>query len=429
MPDILRKLIGWGLPYSALVGGAVGALVLIETKPAPPTRSAFARVPDVATEVVHTAAELPPVVGYGTVRPKHQINIVPQVSGQLVRVHQELATGRVIPKGELLFEIDPTIYEARKAQAEAEVRRLEAALERTEQEMANLDVRIANAEKMLAIEEKDYETSKQLYERDHVGTRRDVDMVYQKYLRQKDALIELRNRRSVLPHVKMETEAQLEAARSRLKQAEHDLENTKIYCPFDARVEVVSAYKSQVVTAHFSIATLTDMSAFELPVGIDPRELRWLDDAIRPQALERRDPDEVGPEVTVRWSLRGESFSWRGHVTRFEKVDEVTRTARLVVEIRNVDMEARVETGSVEDRPTLTIGMYCRAELPVRPLEAALTVPRHAIYDNAWVYVVEPEGDGAYGRLARRRVPLLRSLGDRVLVDDGGRGGEARSPP
>ena len=51
-------------------------------------------------------------------------------------------------------------------------------------------------------------------------------------------------------------------------------------------------------------------------------------------------------------------------------------------------------------------------------------VPRHAIYDSRWVYVFEPDGgsDGTTGRLGQRTVPLLRSLGDSVLVDYRGRG-------
>jgi len=392
---------------------------LIHTKPAPPKRSDFSREPEVAAISILPRTESTPVFGHGTVRAKHQVKIAPQVNGQLVYVHENLAVGKLIPADELLFEIDPTVYESQVLQAEAEIRGLEASLARSDRELANLDERIANVVQMLAIDEKDLATSKQLYEVEKVGTERELDLVYQKYLRQKDALIELESRRSVIPHVKLETQARLEAARARLKRAKHDLENTKIFCPFDARVELVSAYRSQFVTAPFSIATLTDMSAFELSVGIDPRDLRWLAEAIRPHALEEQ-PDGPQPEVTVRWSLHGQDFTWRGFVTRFERVDEATRTARLVVEVRHADMVAGVDEGGDESTSTLAIGMHCRAELPVAKLAGALLVPRHAIYDNRWVYVFEPDPDavdGERGQLGQREVPILRSLGDAVLVD------------
>jgi len=366
-----------------------------------------------------------PVIGHGTVRPKKQIDIVPQVNGKLVRVHHDLATGKIIPKGDLLFEIDATVYETRVRQVEAEIRGLEGDLARRDQESVNVAARIENAREMLAIEQRDYETSRQLYEEENVGTARAVDVALQKYLRQKDAVTELENHKAMIPHLRLQTQAQLDAARAKLEHAKQDLANTKIFCPFKARVEVVDANESQVVTAHFSIARLTDMEAFEISVGIDPRELRWLDESVQPGALEEGD-EGPGPRVTVRWSLRGQEYTWLGDVTRFERVDEATRTARMVVEVRDVDMVATVSDGDEETGPALSIGMFCRTELPARPLPEALFVPRHAVYDNQWVYVFEPDPDAAdarEGKLARRRVPMLRAIGDDVLVDYQGRNG------
>jgi multidrug efflux pump subunit AcrA (membrane-fusion protein) len=420
-----RRIFQTALTIVFLAGGGAICAWLVETRPLPPRRASFARVPEVVVSPVVATFHQNPVVGYGTVRPRTQVNVVPQVSGKLVYAHPDLAQGKVIAKGELLFEIDPTVHEARVAQVEAEVRRLEAVLERQDQELANLETRISSAREMLAIEEKDYLATKRLYEVEHVGTQRDVDLVYQKYLRQKDVLAELTSRRSMIPHLKLETQAQLDATRARLKHATYDLEGTKILSPFTARVEAVHARASQVVTAFLSIATLTDMGAFEIPVGIDPRELRWLDEAIRPAALEENGGGS-GPEVTVRWSLHGQQFTWKGYVTRFERVDERTRTAQMVVEVRDVDMMATVDAGTGEVGPALSIGMFCSAELPAQPLDEAVLIPRHAIYENKWVYAFEAaphSPDPRTGRLVRRQVPMLRAVGDFVLVDYRGREG------
>lgn len=423
------------LAVCLLGSGGIGFYWLVRTKPAPRIQSSFARVLEVVAEPVVAREVSIPVVGHGTVRPKRQVNIVPQVSGQLVYSHLGLAQGKVIAKDEVLFEIDRTVYDARVRQAQAEVRGLEASLERLDQEMVSLDERIANAGQMVAIDERDYQTSKDLYEVEKVGTQRDLDLILQKLLRSKDALVELSSRRAVIPHLKMETEAQLDAARARLTHADHDLAGTTIRCPFKARVEAVSAYTSQVVTAHFAIATLTDLEAFEMSVGLDPRDIRWLDDDIRPEALEDRDGDAArGPVVSVRWVLPHQEFTWRGFATRFERVDEVTRTTRVVVEVRDVDMVATASPGQEDHQPSLSIGMYCRAEFPAEPLKEALVVPRHAVFDDRWVYVFEPDGDdpsSRTGRLGRREIVVLRAVQDQVLVDyaghDGPRASELRS--
>jgi len=397
---------------------------MIHTVPTPHVNNAASRPLDVATIAVEPRTDRTPIIGHGTVRAKNQVNVVPEVNGRLTQVHPDLAQGKVIHKGELLFEIDPSVYEARVRQAKAEVQGLEAALEGHDQEQKNIEDRMANAEQMLEIDRRDYDTSVNLYEVDKVGSQRDLDMVHQKFLRQNDVMVELKNRLAMIPHLKQESRAQLEAAKARFDQAQHDLENTRILCPFEARVEAVQAYKSQVVTAHFSIATLTDMGAFEVSVGIDPRELRWLDRTIRPGA-EHPAFDANGPEVKVSWAFQGQELTWRGRVSRFERVDEITRTARLVVEIRDVDMVATVVSGSSDVRPTLSIGMFCQTDLPAAELHDALFVPRHAIYDNRWVYVVEPsgDGDGRDGILARREVTLLRSVHDDVLVNYADRAG------
>ena len=423
--ESLRRSINAVLFLTLVATGIVAMVALIYSKPAPPTIPNFLHTPSVSVaKILGQTVELP-VVGYGTVRPKNQVNIVPQVSGKLIYSNSALAQGNIIPAGELLFEIDPTVYDARVRQVEAEIRGLEASLKRRDQEIANLDVRIENVEEMLAIDEKNYLTSKRLYEVEKVGTQRDVDLVFRNFLRQNDVVVDLKNRRAIAPHLRLETQARLDAARARMQQAAHDLASTKIASPFEARVETVGAHTSQYVTAHLSIATLTDMSAFEISVGIDPRELRWLNESVRPESLENAEAPN-GPEVTVRWSLPGQEFTWRGYVTRFERVDEATRAAHLVVEVRNLDMVATLHAGSGDAWPTLSIGMHCRAELPAEPLDGALLVPRHAVYEHRWVYVFEPDADspdGLTGTLGRREVPFLRNLGEHVLVDYAGRTG------
>ncbi|MCH9034715.1 MAG: hypothetical protein IID42_09450, partial [Planctomycetes bacterium] len=135
----LRRTINAVL-FSALVaGGGVALAVLISTKPAPPSVPNFWRTPSVSVAEIRGRAVEMPVVGYGTIRPKNQVQIVPQVSGKLIFAHEALAQGNVISQGELLYEIDPTVYIARVHQVEAEIRGLEAMLKRQDQEIANLD--------------------------------------------------------------------------------------------------------------------------------------------------------------------------------------------------------------------------------------------------------------------------------------------------
>ncbi|UCF35187.1 MAG: hypothetical protein JSV78_07755 [Phycisphaerales bacterium] len=138
-----------------LMGGGAMYLLLL-TSPEVPTRSFGAKPLSVAAVTVLPTADASPVVGYGTVAPKHQVDVIPQVNGKLTYVNEDLAPGKIIRKGERLFEVDDTLYASRVAQAEAEKRRLEGVLTRQEAELEMLEARIANAERMLEIVEAEY---------------------------------------------------------------------------------------------------------------------------------------------------------------------------------------------------------------------------------------------------------------------------------
>lgn len=424
----VRRGINLSLAVGVFCVGAAGGGWLITHKPEVPRASNARAVTSVAAARITPQVEDTPIVGFGTVRPKQQVSIHPQVAGALKYAHEDLAQGMMISKGELLFEVDDAPYVARAAQAKSEIKRLEGVLKRHDEEQRSLDERIKTVSRIVEINRDNYLATRRLFEDEGVGTMQQVAADEQLYLAKKDLLLTLEGQRALIPILKEETEALLSASRAQLDQAEFELANTKIVCPFDARVESATAFASQVVTPPLPIATLTNLEAFEISVGIDPREAMWLAPHADPNRLDEESAPGAGAEVVVRSTVGGQRFTWRGHLTRFERVDEATRTVRLVVEVRKEDMQAAIEAsadGPLGER-TLAIGMYCRTELPARTLEDALLVPRHAIHEDRWVYVFEPDPDSAgdaIGRLGRRRVPRLRSVRDEVLVDYRGRDG------
>ncbi|MFH0980044.1 MAG: hypothetical protein V2A79_00710 [Planctomycetota bacterium] len=417
----LRRVINIGIALGVLLLAVVGMRWLVATKPRPERLAAAPVVPQVEVLAVQPVVFDAPIVGYGTVRPKRQIKIVPEVGGRLVKVHGGLAPGNLIAKDELLFEIDPQTYQLRVEQAQAEVRRLEAELERRRREQSSLEKRLAVAQKLLDLADQNLARERSLADEQAARTV-DVEKAEEAYLRQKDVVLGYQSQLDLMPSVIADTEAALHLKRSQLAEAQRQVEKTKITCPFDARVESVSAAESQVVVASFTIATLTDMEALELAAGVDPRDLRWTN----LRAFARAVGQDLGtpPEAAVTWSLYDQGYAWRGAVTRLERLDETSRTARVIVEIRDVMQGLQLESGQAS--PPVSIGMFCRVAIPAEPLPNALVIPRSAVYDGdggdaaKFVYVFEPDGDrpgASDGRLGIRRVPLLRMVGDQVLVD------------
>jgi len=392
--------------------GAGGAGWLVASRPQPPMQSDSVWLPRVQVAAVEPVRFTAPIVGYGTVRPARQVKIVPEVSGRLVEVHPELAVGNIIRKGELLFKIDARIYESRKVQVTAEIRRLEAELDRHGRQEAHLNQQIALAQRQQELTARAVQRERDLLEQG-AAVEVELEKAQQRHLAQQEAVQGYRSQLEMIPFLVKETEALLEIKRAQLAEAELNIEKAAIYCPFDARVDTVGAQAAQVVTAHFQIATLTDMEMLELAAAIDPRDLQWVDHEAFASAV--GDDIASAPEAEVTWTLWGREFSWKGRVARLERLDETTRTAHVVVQLRDV-MEI-LQQARDEKRMPLSVGMFCKARLPVEPLEGALLVPRHAIHDAQSVYVFEPDADApGTGRLALKRVPILRTAGEQVLV-------------
>jgi len=96
--------------------------------------------------ITATTADVPVLVqGHGEVGAKVAVEVVPQVSGKIVRVHASLAAGGFFAAGEPLVVIDPRDYELAVDRARASVA---GAHVRLEQELAEAEVARAEWESM-----------------------------------------------------------------------------------------------------------------------------------------------------------------------------------------------------------------------------------------------------------------------------------------
>ena len=119
-----------GLPLAA----AVLAVVLIRARPAPPRVPPPDRIPSVATAPIRAGMVRLPVVGNGTVRPRAEVELAPQVSGRVVRVSPSLVSGGRFEEGDVLVELDGAdfrnaVQQARALVAQDSVALLQAAEE------------------------------------------------------------------------------------------------------------------------------------------------------------------------------------------------------------------------------------------------------------------------------------------------------------
>lgn len=111
-----RKLVAAGLTVSVLVGCGVAANSYFDKKNAEPLNTVTVTQGDIEKTVT----------SLGKLKPKDYVDVGTQVSGQLKKVHVQI--GDRINKGDLIAEIDPTVYETKIRTGKANLDNLRAQL-------------------------------------------------------------------------------------------------------------------------------------------------------------------------------------------------------------------------------------------------------------------------------------------------------------
>ncbi|MBI3025148.1 MAG: hypothetical protein HYY66_05640, partial [Candidatus Tectomicrobia bacterium] len=103
---------GFALAATAVLAAGLGvSYALIRSRPSPAVVRPAAEGRLVRAVRLKKEEKTLWVSGYGAVRPKTEVQIVPEVSGRLIQRAPGFRSGGFIRKGDLLFEVDPRDYD------------------------------------------------------------------------------------------------------------------------------------------------------------------------------------------------------------------------------------------------------------------------------------------------------------------------------
>ena len=360
-----------------IIGAIVVAQVMIMLRPEPPRRPPEPESPIVSVETVVAGSGPILVFGSGTVRPRWEIDVAPEVGGKIVAVSRNLQSGGHVSAGEVLVRIDPAEYENRVQQAEADVATQRVALLQAEEE-AN----IARAE---------YEQFRARESRRGNSAAPPSPLV----LREPQLLA---------------ARAALARAEAQLRDAELALSRTEVTSPFDGRVRNEVADVGRIVAPGQSLGQIYASDAVEVVVALSDD-----DAALIPNlwSLQAGDDDRSIPAmVTIEYGAR--RFFWEGYVDRAETaLDERSRTIAVVVRVPDPfgagqAVEVDSETGAA---PPLLVGQFAQVTIEGIELAEYFILPRRALRLGNEVWVI-----AAGGRVQIVAVDVLQETDDQLYV-------------
>ena len=358
------------VPLAILATGvALSAAVLI-TRPRVEPRATAPMAPLVRVTEVEPHELVLRVRGHGTVVPRSESDLVPQVSGEVIWISPALVAGGFFDAGEALLRIDPTDYELALEAARAAVARAESELQKSRKEL---------------------ERQQRLAESNAASEAR-IDQAENAF---------------------RGAEAGLREARARRRRAERDLVRTELRTPYAGRVREESVDVGQFASRGAPLAKLYAVDFAEVRVPVPDRELAYLELPLGDRAEE--DAQQPGPPVSLRADFAGTQHLWAGHLVRTEgEIDPRSRTVTVVARVE--DPYARRGNGT---RPPRAVGLFVDVEIEGRRVEDAIVLPRPALREGNQVYVIDAED-----RLRIRPVEVLRENGDEVVITAGLSAGE-----
>jgi RND family efflux transporter MFP subunit len=364
----VKKLLKIIAPVLVLVVSIGVVQALSAAKPAPEKKEDSHRFVSLYVDEVKADMVTISVQTQGEVRPKTEIDLIPQVSGRIVGISDAFAEGAEFSPGETLIKIDDTNYKLAVVRAEARVSEAKVALER---ELANAKIKKEHwLDKRTEGKPTDYALNK--------------------------------------PQV-ADAEAKLLAAEADLKEARLNVARTEINVPFLGRVRSKNVGIGQYVTAGTPLGRVfsTDIVEIRLPLtDVQLEELNlpmgFMADAFN------------APVVNFKAHVGNREHSWSGRIVRTHaSVDQQTRMIYAVAEVQDP-----YGLGSDRGSP-LAVGMFVSADIASANSKSALVLPRLALRNANKVYVVNDEN-----RLEIRTVDILSTSDETVLVSNGVEAGD-----
>ena len=361
--DLLLKIF---LPLLILGAAVLVTWLMIQSRKMPEPHEAAFVGPLVEVMTVSRESRDVVVSGTGTVQPRRQVAVTPQVSGELVELSPQMVTGGFVAQGALLFVIEDTDYRLALERARANLAQAELELAKIsgQAEVARLEWRRLN--------DAEQAEPKPL-------------VVYEPQLNS--------------------AEAQRAAAAAAVAQAQLDLERTHVRAPFNAYVRSENVEVGQYVRDGNSVAVLAGTDEAEIVVPLPLEELNWI-------PLPAAETREQGAQVEIQLQLGSRVQTWQGRVDRLlGDVDPQNRMAELVISV--VDPFG-LESGAAAAAQPLAPGTFVKVMIAGKSLPDVAVVPRSALHGDATVWIIDAEQ-----KLRIRPVEILRRERADVLVADG----------
>lgn len=367
---MLRTFIQIILAAAVVAAGYYYGKDLIETAPEAKRHPTKKTIPLVETIEVIPQSYTVLLNTRGTVTPRTESTLIPQVTGQVVSVNENFRAGGFFEKGETLLQIDPVDYQLALTSAKAEL-----------------------AKMRLALSEESAQAQQAKSDWEKLGMQGNPDALV---LRKP----QLANAR-----------ASLASAQARLKRAEVDLDRTIIKAPYAGRILEQQVDIGQYVGPSSILAKIYATDYVEVRLPLTDRQQTFIK---LPESYRGETSQPQGPVVQLTSKLGGKAFQWQGQIVRTEgSIDTSSRQLFVIAQVNDPYRK------NANGRPPLKIGQFVQATISGKKLEQVFVLPRSILVSANQVLIADAES-----KVQRRHIEILWQDKQSIVIHSGLQTGE-----
>ncbi len=256
--------------------------------------------------------------GFGTAVAMDAADVPAEITAVVASRPEGLRPGVVIKKGQLLLELDVDDLKRRLTAAQANLTDIEARLSQLASEQGFLERRVKLENEEVAIAQSELDRVQKLRDTNSINPR-DLEQTKKLLIAAERSQLATEQMADTVRENRKSLNAQLEAQKQAVGQAQRDVERTSITSPIDGVLASFDVDLGEQVTAGRRVARVVNLQRIETPIRL-PASAR----------LEVK----LGDAVTLLSTGQIEC-EWHANIARLSPVDdESSRTFTVYVELR-----------------------------------------------------------------------------------------------
>ncbi|MDC0196183.1 efflux RND transporter periplasmic adaptor subunit [Gammaproteobacteria bacterium] len=375
-------------------------VVLRVTAPSVAVNPIVEKVWPVATEFLQVASLRPEIREYGTVIAGSQADLRPLVSGRVIEVGQGYFEGSIVKKGQFLAKIDPFDYEIKLEDSKAALTEVLTRIAEIVGEIKFETKLLKINGSQLAIRKRDLERRRKLEKRGSTSRKSldDAEIAYndaaKSFAIRQQVALRLNNRLD-------QQKASEVRARSVLKQAERNIQETIIKAPFDGFLANANVSAGQRISTNDRLARLIEAKRLEVKFRLSEREFSSL---VRNEGnadtYNSQSSELIGKEIKVIWNIGMQEFTYIADIQRVG--------AEIDVSGGGVDVYAKLK--NINLTTPLRPGAFVQVIVPSKVYQNVAKVPDTAVVRENVIYLIEN------GRVKETIIKQVRRDEDYILI-------------